>query len=411
MITLRGVAFIAIAGFTFLLARLTQVGWLYLLDAMLWGAITLSAVMPWLAVMSLSARRRVTRAKGTPGAPGPAEGDTVEVELCLENGRMWPRYLLSVSYQCPLSSPEEGRRRYFVPRLDGGTFNSLVTSVRCHRRGPHQLGPVQIESKAPFGLFRRRVHSPAPLSVLVYPKVYPLHRLPLWEGMQGTAARPRRTPLGQEVAGSRHYLPGDPLRHIHWRNTARQGRPMVKEFEDTQENTLVIVFDSSRDVGQGQETVLEYSIKLAASVAGYVTGHGGQVRVVTGGVAGQEVPWTPLLKELALLETRPGPGLPALLDSLQGGARVLALVSETDSAGMAALVYRSGRMDGLTAVALEGFGEDSYADSEAPVEKLRRAGVPVISCHPDELPDTLRSLDAAWSTGPAVMASPAIHRG
>ena len=94
MITFRGAALVAIAIFIFLLARLTQVGWLYLLDAILWGAILLSLVLPWLTVTRLSARRWLVRHEGSSTSPGPWEGETVDVVLSLENGTFWPRYLL-----------------------------------------------------------------------------------------------------------------------------------------------------------------------------------------------------------------------------------------------------------------------------------------------------------------------------
>ena len=380
MITSRGAALVATAAFTFFLARLTQVGWLYLLDAMLWGVILLSVVLPWLTVMSLVARRKLVRRQGSPGSPGPAEGETVQVELCLENRRPWPRYFLSASYNSPLANPDERGQRFFVSCLDARASLALVSTVDCYRRGPHKFGPVDVESKAPFGLFRRRRRLSSPLSVLVYPQVFPLNRLALLEGTQGTALRPQRTRLGQEIAGSRNYVPGDPMRHVHWRNTARMGRPMVKEFEDTQENTLVITFDSSQDLGQERETVLEYSIKLAASVARYMIARGGSVRLLTGRLPGQDSPWPQLLKELALLEAGQGPGLGALVASLTPGTRVLALVSEQDSAGVEALTKRSGQMAGLAVVVLEGFGDSSPQSTGLAVEKLRLARVPVVSC-------------------------------
>ena len=224
MITFRGAALAATAVFTFLLARLTQVGWLYLLDATLWGLILVSLALPWLYVTSLKARRRVVRTEGSAASVGPSEGEMVQMELALESGGRWPRYFLSTSYDCPLASPEDRQQRYFVPRLDGGSPMLLASSLRCHRRGLHQFGPVTVESKAPFGLFRRRKRLPSPLSVLVYPEVLPLHRLALMEGTEGTAARPQKTRTGQEISGARHYFPGDPLRHIHWRSTA-SGRP------------------------------------------------------------------------------------------------------------------------------------------------------------------------------------------
>ena len=155
---------------------------------------------------------------------------------------------------------------------------------------------------------------------------------------------------------------------------------MVKEFEDSQENTLVITFDSRHDVGYGKDTALEYSIKLAASVAGYAMERGGNVRLLSGRLSSQEVPWTTLLKELALLEAGEGPGLTALVQSIPEGARVLALVSETDSPGIEALCRGAGRMSGLVVVLLEGFGEHS-AQGAGQAEMLARAGGPG-----DELP-------------------------
>ena len=356
-ITFRGGVLVATGVFTFLLARLTQVAWLYMLDAILWGAILLSLVVPWLAVMSLSARRRIVRREGSAGPPGPTEGEVVQVELWLENRRVWPRYLLAASYDCPLAGPDMGQQRVFIPRLGTGTSLASVSTVQCYRRGLHQFGPVTVESGAPFGLFRRKKRLPSPLSVLVYPQVHRLRRLSPLEGTQGTAARPRRRPVGQEITGSRYYFPGDPLRHIHWRNTARLGRPMVKEFEDTQENAFVIAFDSSKDLGQGQDTVLEYSIKLAASVAWCAMQRGGMVSMLTGRMPPQEIAWMPLLTELALLEAGQGPGLSALLDSVPPGSSLMALVSEADFEGMEALRSLAAHMSGMLVVVLEGFGD------------------------------------------------------
>lgn len=132
---------------------------------------------------------------------------------------------------------------------------------------------------------------------------------------------------------------------------------MVKEFEDSHENTLVIIFDSSDDVGHGQETTLEYSIKLEASVAGHVIGHGGNVRILTGRLQGQDTPWADMLQELALLEAGDGPTLPGMLETLPAGSRVLALVSEADFTGIESLGRRASHMAELAVVVLEGFGD------------------------------------------------------
>ena len=60
MITAKGVGFLIAAILVFFLARLTQVGWLYLVDPLLWGIILLSAFLPWLGVPFLDARRKLS---------------------------------------------------------------------------------------------------------------------------------------------------------------------------------------------------------------------------------------------------------------------------------------------------------------------------------------------------------------
>ena len=57
MITAKGVGFLIAAITVFWLGRLTQVGWLYLIDAVLWGLILLSAILPWGVATFLYARR------------------------------------------------------------------------------------------------------------------------------------------------------------------------------------------------------------------------------------------------------------------------------------------------------------------------------------------------------------------
>lgn len=150
MITARGAALVATAIFTFLLARLTQVGWLYLLDAMLWGVILLSLAVPWLAVTSTIARRRILRVEGNAGSLGPSEGEVIQLQLSLEDPKPWPRYLLSAGFECPLAPPSDRWQRYFLNRISGRDSMTLVSELRCNRRGLHELGPRKHRIQGPL---------------------------------------------------------------------------------------------------------------------------------------------------------------------------------------------------------------------------------------------------------------------
>lgn len=54
---------------------------------------------------------------------------------------------------------------------------------------------------------------------------------------------PRPAPTGDVVRGVRPYLPGDPMRRIHWRATARTGDLVVKEVDETGAPRLTIALD------------------------------------------------------------------------------------------------------------------------------------------------------------------------
>lgn len=405
MITAKGTGFLAVAAIAFLAGRTTLVGWLYLVDAVLWGIILVSASLPWLAVLFLDAQRRVDRPKAGPLGIGPFEGDTLLVEVSLRNHTFVPRFLFSLFYDCPLAEPGSRLIRFFVAHLPSSGRVSLETTVETYKRGMHQLGPVVLESSAPFGLFRRRIRWLCPQPVLVYPKVHSLQRLALVEGLWGTQSQPRKSLLGMDPVGSRQYFPGDPRRHIHWRNTARVGRPMVKEFEDAKDPNLELVFDATRVSGEGKDTTLEYGIKIVASAADYALRGQGSVRVwggrlrgeSAGGTEGDSIDWPELLRRLALVEEGDGPNACKSLDQISSGSSALVVIPAGDGRAAHAIGRLAPTLHRLVVVVLEGFGEVE-SDKDA-LDTLDRLRIPVLRCRPGQLEETLQALEDLGGQG------------
>jgi uncharacterized protein (DUF58 family) len=242
-------------------------------------------------------------------------------------------------------------------------------------------------------------------SILVYPQVYPLQRLALVDGLAGAAMQRRKSRVGMEIAGSRPYFPGDPRRHIHWRNTARAGRPMVKEFEDPQDQTFCVLFDATQEWGQDKDTTLEYSVKVAASVAHYARRQRVSVRLwggnlmgeVCGGSQGatQETPtnssWPQVLKKLAMVKAGEGPRLSESLGRVPPGSSALVVVSAGDAQGLRAIGLASGKLHLVMVVAMEDFGEDKGSDNL--LDSLEAARVPVVRCRPGHLAETFQALE------------------
>jgi len=79
--------------------------------------------------------------------------------------------------------------------------------------------------------------------------------------------------------GVREYRPGDPLRRIHWRSSARHGELIVREFEPPGVQTLGIFCDPSPPTPE----VADQIARLAASEAWDCLRAGGRVVLWTPG--------------------------------------------------------------------------------------------------------------------------------
>src|SRR5436305_9628133 len=78
-----------------------------------------------------------------------------------------------------------------------------------------------------------------------------------------------RSAQQQEYHGLRDYRAGDSPRWIHWRTSARVGKPMIKEFEQQSEQDLAILLDPwlpRSKVTAEQRATLELMIRFAATV-------------------------------------------------------------------------------------------------------------------------------------------------
>jgi uncharacterized protein (DUF58 family) len=141
----------------------------------------------------------------------------------------------------------------------------------CTRRGLYSIGPVQISTGDPFGLFRfKNIYGHAG-HVLVYPQATELPNFYVPPAnLPGEGRFRKRTHyVTPNASGVREYEWGDSLNRIHWPSTARTQNLMVKLFELDPASDIWIILDLDRSVhvGQGDDGTEEFSIKIAASIA------------------------------------------------------------------------------------------------------------------------------------------------
>jgi uncharacterized protein (DUF58 family) len=136
------------------------------------------------------------------------------------------------------------------------------------RRGILKFSGVTVARPDPFGLFRSFIKVPAPQTVLILPRRYPLPDIALPGALrlqEGGVALAANVGASEEFVALRDYRHGDPLRHIHWRSWAKTGKPIVKEFEDEFFVRHALVLDTFDD--EPNSEVLEEAVSVAASFA------------------------------------------------------------------------------------------------------------------------------------------------
>jgi len=141
----------------------------------------------------------------------------------------------------------------------------------CTQRGVFTLGPWEMLTGDPLGIFGVRQVYAQTEEILVYPPLAVLPETLLPHRHNVGDHRPLHQPLAAEtinVVTTRPYYPGDPLHHIHWRTYARQGAPFVKTFEPEASSTIWLIpdFDPTVQLGEGQDSTIETAVVMMASM-------------------------------------------------------------------------------------------------------------------------------------------------
>ena len=389
--TKAGFGFIASGVFVYFIATQTQIGWLYLIDASIWSLLILSAVLPWFNLKSVRVEREVIfPAHGfTSDLDGPGEDEPVEIKIKLTNRGRLVRYFITIEEDCPFEQPEKRRHTFFLPYLRPGTtsFSYVATG---YRRGHYASANTILQSGDPLGLMIRRRTFSLPLNITVYPAYYPVQGLPMTDANWTDWSSAIKSRAANEIYGSREYQPGEPLKYIHWRNTARMGRLMLKEFEQAGQGSLSVAFETKDDFGEGRETTLEYSIKIAASLGRLCTDSGQSLDILAGEEPLLGAGWHDAMDYLARLKNGGGEGTLAELTAIASAQTLVVIIPSRPDRNLLQLSQRFNR---LVLVLLEGFTPTEKSDDFA--AQLPLGNVEIIHCSPGDLTGAIEKLGNA----------------
>jgi uncharacterized protein (DUF58 family) len=221
--------------------------------------------------------------------------------------------------------------RPLAPGADAIYHYELPTS----RRGRVQVGPLTLERVDPLGLGRSRLTTGDTTTMWVHPRTHPVHAL--------VAGHPRHhhegrtsddSPQGSlDLRDVREYVPGDEVRHLHWKATARTGRLMVRDYVDPNQPRFTALLDTRADLLP--PPVFEEAVELTASLVNAAAAAGYWCRLVTAGtdlrLRGGQTAVRQVLDELSELRLSTGAAplvpVPLTRTADRGGSLVVVLAS------------------------------------------------------------------------------------
>ncbi|MDQ4077743.1 MAG: DUF58 domain-containing protein [Chloroflexota bacterium] len=173
-------------------------------------------------------------------------GSSVEELMIVRNKGWLPKLWLEVHDASELPDHHISRVIHGLgPRMS----RSWSVRTKASYRGRYRLGPMQLVSGDPLGLFLFKRDLPQTSYITIYPATHELPGFapPVGHLLGGESLQQRTHHITPNFAGVRDYLPGDALNRIHWRSTARTGRLIVKEFEEDPTADIWIVLDMDRE--------------------------------------------------------------------------------------------------------------------------------------------------------------------
>jgi uncharacterized protein (DUF58 family) len=177
-----------------------------------------------------------------------------------------------------------GMAEFGIPALPPRAEHEELFAVPTAKRAVIVAGPAVSVRGDTLGLVRRAQRWSDPVELFVHP---PTVRL-----------RPSAAGLVRDLEGEvtaaitnndlafhalRPYEPGDDRRYVHWRTTARVGRLMVRQFNETRRSELVLLHaaESAGYAADGDDE-FELGVSVLASIAAQVLRDGTRVRIASG---------------------------------------------------------------------------------------------------------------------------------
>ncbi len=226
----------------------------------------LACVMPLALVYGFIASRSV-RAFVSADRTAVDKGEPVTLRFTFQNAGILTIPRLRATYAVMGQDQKHSLSfRFSLGGQEERVLEHVASSAYC---GSYESRILRVWTWDPFGLFGFRLKPKAAVSVLILPRMITLPPSP--ENAREETERPGAPESNERgntsVAGIRDYAPGDPLRSIHWKLTAKSDATMVKEYDFLKRDRERFLIDFFDPGGQADPAVTDRLIELAVALA------------------------------------------------------------------------------------------------------------------------------------------------
>jgi len=196
------------------------------------------------------------------------EGDLVPFHLRLKAAHATGRLHLELRVPRGLRL-ESGADRLSI-RLGSGEETTIDLGLRAGRWGGYAVGGFLVRGRDRFGFFVFELPVVNVLPLRVYPRPELLKAIlrPLQVQAHAGNEVSRLRGDGIEFADVRAFLPGDRVRHINWRVSARRGELHVNQHHPERNADVILFLDTFAEVeGESGNTTLDLAVRAAATLA------------------------------------------------------------------------------------------------------------------------------------------------
>ncbi len=242
---------------------------LVLLAGLMVGPLVLHARWVTLTLRGLQVRRRLPRRIHA--------GEPLHVRLAVENHRKrtgaWLLQLQDTIRQTAGPAVRQAATQVLaaVPVVDPTSQTWVTYRAHFAVRGQYTFGPIRVVTRFPLGLLESGRAYPVSDTILVGPRLGQMteawRRLVLAEPLGVHASHNRQGLTEADYYGLREWRPGDSVRWVHWRTTARLGEPAVRQFERQRNFSVALLLDLwlPSNPSPQHRRLLELAVSFAAT--------------------------------------------------------------------------------------------------------------------------------------------------